>query len=134
MKLRPNWWWAVALYMALIFYLSSIPPIEPFPGASGLDKPEHYIAYGILAFVAALAVWGSSKSWSLLKVAIAAVAIASAYGITDEFHQSFVPSRHCDLIDWVADTLGAISGALIALLVLRLRMGARKSQHPQSRR
>lgn len=31
----------------------------------------------------------------------------SLYGLSDEWHQSFVPGRDADLLDWVADTLGA---------------------------
>jgi VanZ family protein len=30
------------------------------------------------------------------------------YGVTDEFHQSFVPGRHASLLDLVADSFGAL--------------------------
>jgi hypothetical protein len=33
--------------------------------------------------------------------------IVSAYGATDEWHQSFVPGRAMDVQDWIADTIGA---------------------------
>ena len=36
-----------------------------------------------------------------------AVLIVSAFGVTDEWHQSFVPGRSCDVFDWLADTAGA---------------------------
>ncbi|MCX6954305.1 MAG: VanZ family protein [Verrucomicrobia bacterium] len=36
-----------------------------------------------------------------------AVLAASAYGVSDEFHQSFVPGRSVEVADWMADTLGA---------------------------
>jgi len=36
-----------------------------------------------------------------------AVLIVSAFGVTDEWHQSFVPGRSCDVFDWLADTTGA---------------------------
>jgi hypothetical protein len=36
-----------------------------------------------------------------------AVLIVSAFGATDEWHQSFVPGRDCDVFDWLADTAGA---------------------------
>ncbi len=39
--------------------------------------------------------------------ALLAVLIVSAFGVTDEWHQSFVPGRDCDVFDWLADTLGA---------------------------
>ena len=40
------------------------------------------------------------------KLALVAVALASLYAVTDEFHQSFVPGRMCDPADWLTDTLG----------------------------
>jgi VanZ family protein len=43
-----------------------------------------------------------------------AVVIGSLYGGTDEFHQSFVPGRTADPLDWVADTLGVALGASLA--------------------
>jgi VanZ family protein len=51
---------------------------------------------------------------------LAAAVIASAFGATDEVHQSFVPGRNADVADWVADTLGAAVGALVATVALRL--------------
>ena len=48
-----------------------------------------------------------------------AVALASLYGATDEFHQSLVPGRDADVVDWVADTLGAAIGAALATAAIR---------------
>lgn len=120
MKLKLNWWWAVAGYMILIFALSSIHNV-PQPPVPGIDKPEHYMEYAGLAFLAFLALRGSRKMLSLFGVALVAIAIASAYGATDEFHQRFVVGRTCDVFDWMADTIGAATGALLAAAVSRLR-------------
>jgi VanZ family protein len=46
-----------------------------------------------------------------LGIATAAVVIATGYGITDEMHQWFVPTRQMDLADVVADALGALVAA-----------------------
>jgi VanZ family protein len=48
-----------------------------------------------------------------------AVALASAYGITDELHQLFVPGRVSDPVDWLVDTLGAIVGVYVATRIYR---------------
>ena len=40
-----------------------------------------------------------------------AVLIAVAYGVTDEWHQSFVPNRHADPRDLAADAIGACAAA-----------------------
>jgi VanZ family protein len=45
--------------------------------------------------------------------------MASAFGASDEFHQAFVPGRTADVADWMADTLGAAIGALVATFALR---------------
>ena len=46
-----------------------------------------------------------------------ALLLASAYAVTDEFHQTFVPGRHGTPVDWAIDT----AGALLGLALLRRR-------------
>lgn len=46
-------------------------------------------------------------------------ALASAYGVIDEIHQSFVPGRTCTLPDWIADTIGAFLGAVLVLFLVK---------------
>ena len=50
---------------------------------------------------------------------IAALAIGSLYGVTDEFHQLFVPSRSCDPADWAVDTVASLCGAALMRLGLK---------------
>ena len=40
------------------------------------------------------------------------------YGISDEIHQIFVPSRSSDIFDVIADSIGSIFGAFIAHFLL----------------
>lgn len=67
-----------------------------------------YLVFGVLLFLAARQTWPSAKTAQLVLIAIA---LASLYAVTDEFHQSFVPGRLCDPADWLTDTLGAALGA-----------------------
>jgi VanZ family protein len=55
-----------------------------------------------------------------------AAVVGSAYGLTDEVHQAFVPNRSADPRDWLADTAGALAGAIVVVAFLR-RRGARAS-------
>ena len=43
--------------------------------------------------------------------------IGTFYAVTDEFHQSFVPGRSCELRDMMIDSAGVAAGALILLLM-----------------
>lgn len=84
---------------ALIFFASSRsyiagPPIE------SSDKMGHFLVYGLFATLMVRL----GRGW---RAAVVAVLIASAYGVTDEFHQSFVPGRSVEVADWLADTCGA---------------------------
>ena len=51
----------------------------------------------------------------------AAWLIGTAYAVTDEFHQSFVPGRSCELRDVVIDSCGVLTGVLAALLAEWIR-------------
>jgi VanZ family protein len=110
-----------ALYAAVIFYLSSqAHPLAFLPPEVLLqDKLLHLLEYAALAalLVPGLRLAGVSVRAALL----AALVMASLYGLTDEFHQSFVPGRDADVLDWVADTTGGAIGAIGASVLLALR-------------
>jgi VanZ family protein len=110
-------------YAALIFYLSSQPNPLPILTSRFSDKLLHLVEYAAFAVVAT---WGLSHLMALPGAARWAALVGSVYGATDEFHQWFVPHRSADVADWVADTIGALLGALLAWLVLR-RWRARAS-------
>ena len=51
---------------------------------------------------------------------VPAVILLAAFGVLDEAVQTFTPRRTGgDLYDWIADALGALTGALISLLMHR---------------
>jgi VanZ family protein len=109
---RGSLWIPVLLYLALIFGLSSVAevPALPMPGLVN-DKVLHvtlYLGLGVL-LTRALSN-GFTRRVTVLTALLVAVC-AMLYGISDEFHQSFVPPRQVDVFDLVADTIGgAIAG------------------------
>jgi VanZ family protein len=125
----PRWWLALywllpaIAYAALIFYLSSQSRPLPYLTTRLSDKLLHVVEYAAFAAVAS---WGLSHLMTLPRAARWAALVGSVYGATDEFHQWFVPHRSADVADWIADTAGALLGALLAWLVLR-RWRARAS-------
>ena len=123
--MRWLWHWgpAVALMVA-IFFASSRSDIPTLPG--GLtDHTGHFIGYALLGMLVLRAFAKARWSGVTSLGALTAVAICSLYGITDEFHQSFVPGRTPDPIDWIADTLGAVVGVVAVLIMSRLVAGKR---------
>jgi VanZ family protein len=114
-------WIPAAAWAAAIFVLSSFPgsayPASDVPAA---DKIVHVFLYAPLA---ALAVLGLRRTIALgaAAAAVAGLLATSLYGLSDEFHQSFVPGRNSDWHDLVADALGALLGALVMTAILRRR-------------
>lgn len=103
-------------YMVFIFIMSSIPRLSlPDVGVRWEDKIAHLVEYLVLAFLLARAFY--YQNWKSLTIRDAvrwAVVVAIVYGATDEFHQYFVPGRFADVTDWVADSLGAFLGGVVA--------------------
>ena len=111
-------------WMATIYVLSSQPTAKLDLGFSGQDKLLHLGAYGLLGLLCIGALpRHTDGGYSLRQVAIAA-AIAALYGLSDEWHQSFVPGRSADLLDLLADAAGGLLGALLGRLLSRRRIWA----------
>ena len=55
--------------------------------------------------------------------------IGAVYGITDEWHQMYVPGRMPDVVDWLADVAGLVTGYAIAATFLN-RSNAHESEEP----
>jgi VanZ family protein len=110
--------WGPALLCALAIFVASSRHTVKLPPIGHADKVSHFGAYAV--FGAALAYGGAATGVGALPL----VAIGSLYGVSDEVHQSFVPGRSPDLLDWVADTLGVIAGVL-AFFALHTRRRAR---------
>lgn len=113
--MKARYYLATALYCAIIFWLSSrpvgIPSIYLF---SGWDKVAHAVVYGGLATIVSVGLRRSGRPARPVFDFLVPVLFATLYGASDELHQYFVPSRSCDVMDWLTD--GA--GALLAQIVL----------------
>jgi VanZ family protein len=109
-------WVGAVAWAALLFGLSALPadatPSSPF-SFPGDDKVVHAALYAVLG--------------ALLRVALGrsgpAIALAAAYGVTDELHQAFVPGRDADVLDALADLAGAALGAAVAARAWRSARG-----------
>ncbi len=104
------------IYAGIIFGASSVPG-DRLPELNYTpDYVMHAVEYMILG--ALLAWWGIQKRNATFSRALwQATFIGSLYGLSDEFHQYFVPNRVADPRDWVADTFGVVTGAMLLLCI-----------------
>ena len=93
-------------------------------------KGAHFTEYLILGAVLVSAVkeWRVAPGLLMAGGAPAAWLIGTAYAVTDEFHQSFVPGRSCELRDVVIDSCGVVTGVLAALLAGWIRAQREKER------
>jgi VanZ family protein len=103
----------------IIFYLSSLQNSSYPSHPSYFSVVAHICEYALLALL--LTVAFNSPKRKLWQVALLAIIVASLYGISDELHQYFVPTRHCDPFDWLADTLGAFLGSATMVWIISAR-------------
>lgn len=114
---------AIALllgWMAAIFGGSSRP--AP-PAVTDLRIPDwilHGVEYGVLGFLLSRCLGLETRRTSFALLVVLPGALALLYGLTDEIHQSFVPSRDPSLHDLAADLVGGLVGGLV-YRTLRLR-------------
>ncbi len=94
--------------MGIIFFLSSQQSFHVHGLPENADKAVHIFIYIPLAFMLYLSLNRSGLKKSLF---IMAFIIAGIYGITDEYHQYFVPGRHASSWDVAADFFGAFLGS-----------------------
>jgi VanZ family protein len=113
-SMRTSAWLPAALWMALLFVISSFPgsayPRVEWPGA---DKLVHVALYLPLGAALAHALRQAFASRGAGAHVAAAVLAAGLYGVSDELHQAFVPRRSADAADVLADLVGALLGALL---------------------
>ena len=108
---RLLWAWAPAAgLMAAIWFVSGTPSPPRLPGSVS-DVTAHFLAYGSLGAAMLRGVAGAQWARVSAGGALLAAALGAAYGVTDEFHQSFVPGRTPELRDVAADALGSAAGA-----------------------
>ncbi len=101
-------------YWLAIFTATHLPS-GSLPKLSWSDKAYHAIAFAGLSFLLAWAIPRRTYWASHLTLAMA---IAVVYGALDELTQAFIPGRHCDWWDFVADAAGAAIG-LVCYVTLR---------------
>jgi VanZ family protein len=121
--------------MALIFVLSAQPDLPHAPGPwldVLLKKTGHAVAYGVLAWL----YWRALRqpAWedrAPTALRVVSVGLAVAYGLSDEYHQTFVPGRTGRPVDVAIDGIGACGVMLLDWWLERRRALPRQTSAVQ---
>ncbi len=104
----------LVLYWLALFVLTHIPIPHVVQEADVSDKSLHFLAYLILTFLIWFTVSGNRKvkwrraaPWLVLFVIV-------VYGILDEWLQTYVAGRSCDVRDFFMDLAGALAGLILS--------------------
>ena len=84
--------------------LATLTPVETLPNVSGSDKLYHLISFASLTLL--IAIIRPNSMWIILCLSI-------AFGSAIELLQPLV-NRSCEMVDFLADGVGAILGFLVA--------------------
>ena len=104
-------WAPVVAWMAVVFFVSSLSHL----GRAGRvpDWVSHPIEYGVGAALVCRALEDGRRRALTMSTALTATLLTTAYGVTDEYHQSFVPGRTSDPADVAKDFAGAAAACLL---------------------
>lgn len=106
------YWLPAIIWMTIIFYLSSRQKInvtKEYIYDFLIFKGIHMLEYAILYFLLFRCFNSlSNKKRSLKKQLFFPLIVAISYAMTDEIHQSFVPTREGRLRDVIIDSFGVI--------------------------
>lgn len=99
-------------------YFSSIEDIKlPDVGFVYTDKLLHMGAFVIYGMSLQVALIANMQKSSSKKIRFFVLLIAAIFAASDEIHQSFVPGRSADILDWLADVLGVCISLLFYNLI-----------------
>ena len=105
----------VVILTIIIFILSS--RTQPIPPAGVYYIDYFYVflhigEFGLFAMLLMLGFYPKIKLYYLIGISL-------LYGVLDEIHQYFVPTRWCDIVDVISNSIGVILG-VIGFFVLLL--------------
>jgi VanZ family protein len=123
-------WVPAIAYTGLIFGVSSISGLSPpIPRFELFDKFAHFVEFAGLTLFLTVAFRRSLANARRAMTPAFVIAVGLAIGVLDELYQLTVPGRALEFLDWVADAVGVLIGAGIAMLhgpiVARMRRGGR---------
>jgi VanZ family protein len=128
---------ATLAWMGLIFALSHRSTL---PTPKGMVNVTSVTGHFTVYFVLAILLWTVLGLFPISSTAryVGAWVLAALYGVSDEWHQSFIPGRYPDVFDVITDGIGAACGLLLVWWLTRRlterTSGAAPTAHPSPSR
>ena len=117
-------WLPLFAYCLIIFIQSSQPSYEHLPEFKFSDKFLHFSAYAVLGILFFRAFQTLRIKTNIRLLILLSIVSASLYGVSDEIHQYFVPFRNADIMDVLANILGAACGVILYQMWVRRKQAA----------
>ncbi|MCD6117766.1 VanZ family protein [bacterium] len=100
------------LMAVLILTVSSIPRLQaPSIGIELEDKAAHFFEYSIFSILVYRSLAAGRKSRR--EAFLLTIMFMFVFGAADELHQKFIPGRFAEVLDFIADVSGAVSGVIL---------------------
>ncbi len=117
--------WVPLICWFLIIHNFSATPGRDLPRIDipHADKLFHLVEYFVFGILLIRAFDQSNVNVSLAKLSILAIIIALCYGALDELFQRSVPGRSSDIVDYIVDCIGSLSGIILYISDTKERRG-----------
>lgn len=110
----------VVAYAGLIYYLSSLSQFpEDVPSFFGFDKLAHFFEYYIFGWLTCRWTGSAERPFFQRHALLLGVLLGVGYGLSDEWHQSFVPGREATLWDALFDAGGVVAAAFTYGIIMK---------------
>ncbi len=103
----------MATVAIVILSLAPIPDHAPLEDVPLIDKWVHFVFYAGLVFAAWIDKWQNRSAGSWWHFAVIVCILASLLGGLMEFAQGCTTYRSCEMLDFYADSIGAVLATLI---------------------
>lgn len=123
-----KFWFPVALYSGIIFFVSSLSSVKNPLEIEHFDKIIHVLEYMPFGFLLTRAFFNTNRRLSQKTLLVYVILTSFLYGLSDEYHQFFVEGRDATVIDALADTIGGMLGVYIYFYFLK-RLKGKKTQN-----
>jgi VanZ family protein len=110
----------VLAYAGLIFLLSSVSKFpDVVPSFFGFDKLAHFIEYYFFGCLICRWLLNERPVFASRHAVFLTILLGAFYGISDEWHQSFVPGRDASFWDALFDALAVVVAAVTYPWIVR---------------